>query len=194
MHALVFFNKSTNDIILSRDHAGIKPLFFLESKQGLVFSSEIKGLLDISPFTKKIDRLALACTCLLGANVLRQTMFNGIYKVLPGETIVYSLDKKKIKFTFRNIVKPNSSKNYYEDEFREQVTMAIDNSALGIRNFGMFLSGGLDSSLIASGLKNKLGSLNSFTTIIETDSNQEEDYNSDGRVAKNLQNTLSFEK
>ena len=59
--------------------------------------------------------------------------------------------------------------------------MAIDNSALGIRNFGMFLSGGLDSSLIASGLKNKLGSINSFTTIIETDSNQEEDYNSDGR-------------
>ena len=96
MHAFVFFNKKNNEIILSRDHVGIKPLYFSETKNGLVFSSEIKGLIDILPNSKKIDRLALASTCMLGANVLRQTLFSGIYKVLPGETIIYCLNNKKV--------------------------------------------------------------------------------------------------
>ena len=94
MHSFVFFNKKNNEIVLSRDHAGIKPMYFTEIKNGIVFSSEIKCLLDIAVNSKKIDRLALACTCLLGVNVLRQTLFNGIYKVLPGETIIYDLYKK----------------------------------------------------------------------------------------------------
>ncbi len=184
MHAFVFFNKSTNEIILSRDHAGIKPLYFSEISKGMVFSSEIKGLIDILPNSRKIDRIGLACTCFLGVNILRQTLFNGIYKVLPGETIIYNLDKKKIRITFRNLVKPNSRQIFNLEEFYDQSTMAINNSALGIRNFGIFLSGGLDSSLIANVLKNKIGSLNSFTTIMDTDTKNIVDYNSDATIAK----------
>ena len=52
-----------------------------------MFSSEIKGLLSYE--------LALACTSLIGVNVLRQTIFSGIYKVLPGETLIYDLSQKK---------------------------------------------------------------------------------------------------
>ena len=37
MHAFVFFNKKNNEIILSRDHAGIKPLYFSEIKNGIIF-------------------------------------------------------------------------------------------------------------------------------------------------------------
>ena len=44
MHAFVFYNKKNNEIIVSRDHAGIKPLYFSEIKNGIVFSSEIKGI------------------------------------------------------------------------------------------------------------------------------------------------------
>ena len=184
MHAFVFYNKNNNEIVLSRDHVGIKPLYFSNYKNGIVFSSEIKGLIDILPNSRKIDRLGLACTCLLGQNVLRQTLFNGIYKVLPGETIVYNLNNRKIKSKFRNLVKPTSTKGLAVEELYEQSLIAINNSTLGIRNFGMFLSGGLDSSLIANGLKNKLGSLSSFTTIMEPNVIDKEDYNSDAKVAK----------
>ena len=186
----VFFNKERNEIVLSRDHVGIKPLYFSEVKSGIVFSSEIKGLIDILPNSRKIDRLGLACTCFLGANVLRQTLFNGIYKILPGETVVYNLDKKKIISSFRNLVKPNSKNKFYVKEFYEYSKTAIDNSTLGIRNFGMFLSGGLDSSSIAYGLKNKLGSLNSFTTLMDGAVRDSEDYNSDAKVAKRFAEKL----
>ncbi len=193
MHAFVFFNKKTNEIILSRDHVGIKPLYFSDVKNGIIFSSEIKGLIDIVPNARKIDRLALVCTSYLGVNILRQTMFNGIYKILPGETIVYSLDSKKIKYNFRNYIKPYSSKEFNRDEFYEESIKTINNSALGIRNFGMFLSGGLDSSVIAYGLKNKLGSLKSFSTTVEPNVIDKEDFNSDATVAKQFAKEINLE-
>ena len=185
MHAFVFFNKSKNEIILSRDHAGIKPLYFSEYKNGIVFSSEIKGLLNIAANARKIDKLGLVCICFLGVNVLRQTIFNGINKVLPGETIIFCLETKKIKSKFRNVIKPNSNRNFNIEEFYEQSKIAINNSTLGIRSFGMFLSGGLDSSVIALGLKNKLGQLNSFTNIMEPNViDRKEDHNSDANIAR----------
>ena len=92
---LLFFIIKNNEIIVSRDHAGIKPLYFSEIKNGIVFSSEIKGLIDNVPNSRKIDRLGLACTCLLGVNVLRQTLFNGIYKILPEKQLSTTLVVKK---------------------------------------------------------------------------------------------------
>ena len=192
MHAFVFYNKKNNEIIMSRDHAGIKPLYFSEIKNGIVFSSEIKGLIDIIPNSRKIDRLGLACTCLLGINVLRQTLFNGIYKILPGETIIYDLNSKKTKASFRNLIKPNSNNNFIAEEFYEKLTLAVNNSAMGIRDFGMFLSGGLDSSIIAQCLKKKLGSLNTFTTVVEPNIKINEDYNSDAKVAEKFANDLGL--
>ncbi len=192
MHAFVFFNKASKELILSRDHVGIKPLFFSEVKNGIVFSSEIKGLIDILPNAKKIDRLGLVCTSLLGANILRQTLFNGIYKVLPGETLIYDLENKKIKSSFRNLIKPNSRKKFHIDEFYEQTKIAINNSVIGKREFGMFLSGGLDSSIIALGLKNKLGSLNSFTTVVDPNISDKEDYNSDAKVARKFADEINL--
>ena len=76
----------------------------------LVFSSEIKGLIDILPNSNKIDRLGLACTCLLGVNVLRQTIFNGFIKFYLEKQLSTILNNKKVKSSFRNLVKPNSNK------------------------------------------------------------------------------------
>ena len=193
MHAFIFFNKNTNEIILSRDHAGIKPLYFSNVKSGIAFSSEIKGLMDIVPNANKIERLALVCTSYLGVNILRQTMFNGIYKVLPGETIVYNLDNRKVRLSFRNFIKPHSRKIFDAEEFYQESISTINNSAIGIRNFGIFLSGGLDSSVIAYGLKNKLGSLNSFSTIVEPNIIDKEDYNSDANIAKKFAQEINLE-
>ena len=72
MHALVWYNKSTNEIILSRDHAGIKPLYYAFVKSGIIFCSEIKGLLSSVNDSNKINRESLACTSILGINVLKR--------------------------------------------------------------------------------------------------------------------------
>ncbi len=185
MHSLAWYNKSSNEIILSRDHAGIKPLYFAFVNSGIIFSSEIKGLLSSVVDSNKIDRHALACTSLLGVNVLRQTIFKGIYKVFPGETIVYDLANKKIKRAFRTIVKPNSNKRLKVDEFLEATSLAIKNSTLGMRKIGLFLSGGIDSSIVAYELNKNLNNINSFTNIMDPNEIIDgEDHNSDAKIAK----------
>ena len=63
--------------------------------------------------------MALACTCYSGANFLRQTIFNGINKVMPGETMVFDLDQKKFKTVHRNLVKPLSNKKFEISIFKD---------------------------------------------------------------------------
>ena len=66
MHAFAFFNKNKNELILSRDHVGIKPLYFC-STVTLIFSSEIKGLIETTDVSKKlIDKFSMY---MLGVNV-----------------------------------------------------------------------------------------------------------------------------
>ncbi len=193
MHSFVFFNKTNNELILSRDHVGIKPLFFSINKNGLIFSSEIKSLLNYVKDSNKINRIALACTSFLGANVLRETVFNGIFKILPGETIIYNLSKKKIINSFRTLVKPFSNKQYNKDEFTEITYNTIKNSILGVRKFGIFLSGGLDSSLLAYELSDKINNLNSFTNKMNPNVIIDgEDHNSDAKVAKKFASHLKL--
>jgi asparagine synthase (glutamine-hydrolysing) len=193
MHSFVFYNKRNNEIVLSRDHVGIKPLFFSTIKTGIIFSSEIKGLLNYVKDSNKIDRLALACTSLLGVNVLRQTVFNGIYKVLPGETIVYDLGLKKIKRSFRTLIKPYSNSKFVKEEFDIITSKTIGNSTLGLRKFGIFLSGGVDSSLVAHELNKHIDKLDSFTNKIEPNVIiRGEDHNSDAYTAKKYANYLNF--
>ena len=193
MHSFVFYNKKKNEIVLSRDHAGIKPLFFANIKTGIIFSSEIKGLINFVEKSNKIDRLALACTSMLGVNVMRQTVFNGISKVLPGETIVYDLSLKKIKKSFRTLIKPFSNNKFSKDEFRNITSKVISNSTLGLRRFGVFLSGGIDSSLIAYELSRHIDNLNTFTNKVEPNVIiNGEDHNSDADIAKKFAGNLGF--
>ena len=193
MHSFVFYNKDKNELILSRDHAGIKPLYFSTIKSGIVFSSEIKGLLGCVNNSNKIDRLALACTSMLGVNVLRQTVFTGVHKVLPGETIIYDLGFKKIKRSFRTFVKPYSNNKFSHEEFRHITSKTISNSILGHRKFGIFLSGGIDSSLVAHELAKNINNLDSFTNLMEPNEIiNGEDHNSDAHIAKKYAQKLKL--
>mgnify|MGYP001246798348 FL=1 len=193
MHSFAYYNINSNELILSRDHVGIKPLFFSNINNAIIFSSEIKALLNFIPNSSTINRLALACTSLIGSNVLRETIFKGIYKVLPGETLVYDLNKKKISNKFRSLIRPNSNKTIDLQEFKSKTLNAINQSTLGIRKFGIFLSGGIDSSIISYGLKKKLGKLNSFTNFMEPNVIlEDEDHNSDADIARKFAKYLKL--
>jgi len=193
MHAFAFYNKKNNELVLSRDHVGIKPLYFSVNQKRLIFSSEIKGLIEFVDNSRKINRLALACTCFLGVNALRETMFSGIYKVLPGETIIYDLEKQNIKRTYNSIVHPKSNINFNSEEFENKTEKAIKNSTLGNRKFGMFLSGGIDSTLITSQLNNYINGIDTFTNHMDpSEIIGGDDLNSDAYAAKKFSKELKL--
>ena len=192
MHGFAYYDINKKEIILSRDHAGIKPVFYAEIKEGLVFGSEIKGMLDKVPNARKMDKLALSFMSRTGINALRNTFFTGIKKLLAGETIVYNITNKKIKQRHRIFVKPNSNKKFNPDEFRQMAHKTVEMCSIGRRKIGVFLSGGLDSSLVAYELGKIKSKVNSFTNKMYPNVKVDEDYNEDANCALILAKQENF--
>lgn len=186
MHGFAYYKTQEQKLCLSRDHAGIKPLYYAEVEKGLVFGSEIKGLFDKVPESRTLDTLAVAMQSRTGCNPLRNTIFSGIKQLLPGETLVYDILDKKFIDSKRVIIKPRGVNSFDEKEFRQQVGDAVKRCSIGKRNIGIFLSGGLDSSMIAYELGKRYGKINTFTNQFAPTVAGPEDYNSDARAAKAL--------
>lgn len=192
MHGFAYYNPNKKELVLSRDHAGIKPVFYAEVKQGLVFGSEIKGMLDIVPGSRNVDNLSLSLMTQIGINVSDHTFYSGIKKLLSGETIVYDIVNKRIKSKKRIYIRPTSNHNFQKEEFISQVKKTIRMSSIGKRPIGVFLSGGLDSSLVAYELHQLLGSLNTFTNRIDPNQRSPEDHNSDADAALKFAKQMGF--
>ena len=184
MHAFVYYDRTAKTITLSRDHAGIKPLFYAETSDGLIFGSEIKGMLDHVPNSRCMDAMAAAAMSYSGINATRNTMFTNIKKVLPGETLKYSIEHKRFVSQDRTIITPTSNNSLDLEEFRSQAHDTVKMTTLGIRKFGVFLSGGLDSTLVAYELKNILGELDSFTNEMNPNVIIGENFNDDANCAQ----------
>ena len=192
MHGFAYYKVKEQELWLSRDHAGIKPLFYAEIKEGLVFGSELKGMFEKVPGCKKLDNLAVNFMGRTGINALRNTFYTGIKKMLAGETIIYDIQHKKIKQSHRIHIKPNSTKSFNEEEFRHMANKTVDMCSIGRRKIGVFLSGGLDSSLVAYELKKIKGEVNTFTNKMNPNVVVDEDYNSDANCAKILADQNKF--
>ena len=184
MHGFVYYDKQKKTLWLSRDHAGIKPLYYAKVPEGLVFGSEIKGMLDKVPNSRTLDHLAASFQSRTGLNPLRQTLFSGINKLLPGETIVYDLKDKEIINTKRIYISPNASRTFDPGEFRQQVAKAVERCSIGKRKIGVFLSGGLDSSIVAYELGKIKDEVYTFTNKFSPEVRSDEDYNSDAKTAR----------
>ncbi len=192
MHGFAYYDMQAHTITLSRDHAGIKPLFYAQIEKGLVFASEIKGMLDTVPDARKLDNLACSMMTRAGTNPLRNTLFTNVKKVLPGETIVYNIKNKTLEHVKRIYIRPNADKDYSNDELKDMFAKTVKQCAIGKRKIGVFLSGGLDSSVVAYELKQYTKSVNTFTNSISPNIHADEDYNSDSKAAKRFASEQKF--
>ena len=192
MHGFAYYRTQQKELWLSRDHAGIKPLFYAKTKEGLVFGSEIKGMLDKVPGCRKLDNLALSFMGKTGINALRNTFFSGIKKLLAGETIIYDVSNKKIKNVYREYIKPLSNKKYSPEALRQAARESVKMCSIGKRKIGVFLSGGMDSSVVAYELMKIKGEVNSFTNRMDPPVRTDEDYNSDANSAMILAEKNGF--
>ena len=186
MHGFAYYEIDKKQITLSRDHAGIKPVYYAEIDEGLVFGSEIKGMLDKVPNSRTVDKLAMSCLAWTGINATRNTTFSGIKKLLAGETKIYSVEDKKFTETKRIFIKPTSDHTFDIKEFRDKARATVKMCSIGQRKVGVFLSGGLDSSLIAHELNMINGPAVTFTNKMKPNIVTNEDFNSDANAAERL--------
>ncbi|MBL8571878.1 MAG: asparagine synthase (glutamine-hydrolyzing) [Phreatobacter sp.] len=138
-------------LVLSRDPFGIKPLYYVEGADGVAFASEPQALLAGGFAARGVDPTALGELLELQFTTRRETIFPGIQRVMPGETIVVS--GGRIVDRRRRAALPDGGPVDRDEAaaLRELEAALTDSVVVHQRSdvpYGMFLSGGIDSSAV----------------------------------------------
>ena len=193
MHGFVYYDVREQRLYLSRDHAGIKPLYYTEHNGVLYFASEIRALREAQPLSNQLDDWAISSWSHLGINFTNHTFHKGIHSVPPGATMMYDLRTRKMHTLTRYYPVCTSELNFNAEEFRSYLRESCRMVSRGERKLGMFLSGGLDSSSIAVEMTKSVPEIEAYTNCIAPmPPNSKEDFNSDHRCAVELADRLDI--
>ena len=169
MFAIALFDSLKEELFIIRDRLGIKPLYFYHNNDIIVFSSEIKAILESGLVEAVFNDLAV--DEYLANRYIRApyTFFKEIFQVEPGTYLKFNsnLDFDVTKF-WDLPTEFNMSTKYDEDEilnlFEKELIKSINYRLIADVPLGTYLSGGVDSSLITaitSNLKNE--KVNTYT-------------------------------
>ncbi len=167
MFAFALWDRDTETCRLARDRMGIKPLFVAEIDGRVGFASEVGGLLPMRDGWRE-DEIARAMYLAVGYVPGPRTIFEGIRHLEPGR--LYSIRKGKLAEGPRFDVWPEretpSSRAQGQEMLREIVDGAVAAQTVSDRPVGVFLSGGLDSSVVLSAMRihDPRGIIKTFTT------------------------------
>jgi asparagine synthase (glutamine-hydrolysing) len=150
MYAIALHDGAFHTLTLSRDLFGIKPLYIAQTPQGLAFASEPQALLDSGLVARGVDAQKLHELLNLQFTTGTQTIFPGIQRVAPGETLTI----RQGTITHRNLLPfptPASAPTSEANALARLDAVLQDAVDLHQRSdvpYGMFLSGGIDSAAI----------------------------------------------
>lgn len=150
MYALAIHDRTTGNVTLSRDPFGIKPLYYAVNETNIAFASEPAALLAAGFATRSIDRGKLDELLALQFTTGAQTIFPGIKRVLPGQTITIRQGRIAEIAHEAAIEAGPSPRDATEAiaQFDKIMTRSVDLHQRSDVPYGMFLSGGIDSAVI----------------------------------------------
>lgn len=150
--AFAVWNEQEQSLFLCRDRLGVKPLFYYELPDGLLFSSEIKGILAHPAVKAEVDAEGLAALFSLGpSRIVGHAIFKGIKEVKPAYAmIVRSGFRKSWQYWDIESKQHEHSEEETIENVRELVTNAIIRQLISDVPLSTMLSGGLDSSIITA--------------------------------------------
>ncbi|MDW9382061.1 asparagine synthase (glutamine-hydrolyzing) [Chryseobacterium sp. JV558] len=167
MFAICIVDLSSQKLILARDRVGMKPLFYHQSKDGLVWGSEIKALLKNEFVKPEINWNGVYTNFLFQTTLASQTCFQNILSLEPASFMTIDLKDQKItKEKFWTLPSP-STKNISEEEavrkIDELLSESIAEQLYADVPVAVMMSGGIDSTLIASKSKPFNPNINTYT-------------------------------
>ena len=151
MYAIAIHDPAAGKLILSRDPFGIKPLYYAETPEGFAFASEPQALIQSGVVMPKLVPQKRDELLQLHFTTGRATIFENVNRMLPGETLVIA--KGRIAERRRIEALPGGGMlNIGESEARAELDRIwADSVNMHQRSdvpYGMFLSGGIDSSAV----------------------------------------------
>lgn len=167
MFAICIVDLISQKLILARDRVGMKPLFYHQSEEGLVWASEIKALLKNEFVKPEINWNGVYTNFLFQTTLSPQTCFQQIFSLEPASFMTVDLKSKNIiKEKFWTLPFP-ATKNISEEEavriIDELISESISEQLYADVPVAVMMSGGIDSTLIASKAKFFNTDINTYT-------------------------------
>ena len=153
MFGLAVWDDAKGRLLLARDRAGEKPLFWTQMDGELRFASEIQALLEFPDQSRQVNRKALSLYRALGYVPAPHTMFDGIHKLPPGSLLVAEAGQVEIRPYWSPAAaagKPSRLSSDGAGEVRDTLLRAVKRELMSDVPLGVFTSGGLDSSLLVA--------------------------------------------
>jgi len=158
MFALAIWDEEKQQLFLARDRLGIKPLYYYFDGARIVFASEIKAILQDYGVSRELSQEGIINYFTFGHSMAPRTIFKNIHKLLPGHYLMCLPEgeaKLQIK-TQRYWAPPapgqgkDAGKQYYAEEVHRLLRESVRKRLISDVPLGVFLSGGIDSSVVTS--------------------------------------------
>ena len=152
MFAFGLWDKKEKKLFLVRDRFGEKPLFFYKNSNFVAFSSELKSLIKFPLVDLNISRKSSYHYSMLGYVPAPLCIYENIFKVMPSQVISFSSRTIK-KTNYYQIPKPELDRKRSYEQCKKELLFTFEESIKKMMiadvEIGCFLSGGIDSSLVA---------------------------------------------
>ena len=153
MFAFAIWDKEEQSLFLARDPFGIKPMHYTLLPDGrLIYASEIKCILEHPDFVKEFNESALDKYLSFQYSLPRETFFKNVYCLQPGHFLRYKDGKVKERRYWEAVFHPDEGMTLEEavDQIDKAFTDSVEAHRISDVEVGCFLSGGVDSSYVAS--------------------------------------------
>jgi len=179
--AFCIWDKHKRELFLARDRVGIRPLFYWRKDKSFAFCSEIKGLFALDRIDRRINNEGLKQIFTFWTTISPATPFENIYELPPGHYMTVSSDHVSIsKFWELNYAKQKGKEYDFAETLEEFDELLHDSVKIRLRAdvpVGAYLSGGLDSSVTTSFIKDIFpGILNTYSIGFSEKMYDETDY------------------
>ena len=154
MFAFVIYDMRNDVVFAARDFFGIKPFYYTVNEGRLVFSSEIKSIIEFPGVKREMNEEALEQYLSFQYSVLPETFFKGIYRLPAGHYMMYKDGKSEIIRYFNPLMEPKNEDEISEgktiEEIEALVHETVDAHMIADVEVGSLLSSGVDSSYVVS--------------------------------------------
>ena len=164
MFSFAILDKGKGELLLFRDRAGVKPLYYYQNEKTFIFASELKEMYVHPQFHKQIDMEAVALYFKFGYVPAPHAIFQGVRKLMPGHYLKYNIKRRTFTIhQYWNVMdfyeKPKLKISYNEakDELRNILKSAFEYRMVADVPVGVFLSGGYDSVGVSYASKGQNG-------------------------------------
>jgi len=168
MFAFALLDKQENTLILARDPFGEKPLYFAHQKNTLIFASELKALKVNVDFEFNLCHDSLSLFLRYNSIPAPHTPYSQVSKLEPGNILLYDIENSKIisnkKYIDLISIFNQSQESVFDGSYGDALKVTeklLTQSVIGQLSsdvpLGCFLSGGIDSSMIAALMQENSG-------------------------------------